>query len=132
MIEYRRPDSSDRNQVGLSAKHLQARLAIHTVWLGERFGRIYGDRFSNPLGFGKTPSRYSDPRRRADANRFGVLYLGDTLKVCFLEAVLRDRRDGLLTRYPCGRRSFSSGATPRSKLWRRSSWSICARIAQSR
>ena len=26
--------------------------------------------------------------------RFGVLYLGETLKVCFLEAVLRDRRDG--------------------------------------
>ncbi|WP_141697770.1 RES family NAD+ phosphorylase [Bradyrhizobium yuanmingense] len=46
------------------------------------------------MGYGKSPSRFSDPRRRIAANRFGVLYLGETLKVCFLEAVLRDRRDG--------------------------------------
>jgi hypothetical protein len=32
--------------------------------------------------------------------RFGVLYLGETLKVCFLEAVLRDRRDGLIGDLP--------------------------------
>lgn len=30
----------------------------------------------------------------------GVVYLGDTLKVCFLEAVLRDRRDGLVGDLP--------------------------------
>lgn len=77
-----------------------ARLAIHTVRPGERFGRIYLDRFPNPLGFGKTPSRFSDPRRRVEANRFGVLYLGDTLKVCFLEAVLRDQRDGVVGALP--------------------------------
>jgi hypothetical protein len=37
-------------------------------------------------------------RRRLASNRFGVLYLGDTVKVCFLEAVLRvrDRRDGAI------------------------------------
>jgi hypothetical protein len=28
------------------------------------------------------------------ASRFGVLYLGSTLKVCFVEAVLRDQGDG--------------------------------------
>lgn len=78
----------------------KARLAIHTVRPGERFGRIYGERFPDPLGFGKTPSRFSDPRRRIDANRFGVLYLGDTFKVCFLEAVLRDRRDGAVGALP--------------------------------
>ncbi|MBY5324329.1 RES family NAD+ phosphorylase [Rhizobium leguminosarum] len=70
-------------------------LDIETVPAGRRFGRIYGSAFPDPLGFGKTPSRFSDPRRRDAANRFGVLYLGETLKVCFLEAVLRDRRDGL-------------------------------------
>lgn len=71
-----------------------SRLELHTVAAGARFGRIYLGRYPDPLGYGKSPSRFSDPRRRIDANRFGVLYLGDTLKVCFLEAILRDRRDG--------------------------------------
>jgi len=35
-----------------------------------------------------------------DAKRFGVLYLGETLKVCFLEAVLRDQRDGVIGALP--------------------------------
>jgi hypothetical protein len=51
--------------------------------------------FLDPLGYGKAKSRFSDPRRRRAANRFGVLYLGETLAVCFLEAVLRDRKDGV-------------------------------------
>lgn len=67
---------------------------------GQRFSRIYLGRYLDPLGFGKTPSRFSDPRRRIAANRFGVLYLGDTLKVCFLEAVLRDQRDGSIGDLP--------------------------------
>lgn len=77
-----------------------ARLAIHTVRSGERFGRIYPNRFLNPLGFGRRPSRFSDPRRRTEANRFGLIYLGDTFKVCFLEAVLRDQRDGIVGTLP--------------------------------
>jgi hypothetical protein len=56
--------------------------------------------FPDPLGFGKNASRFSDPRRRDATKRFGVLYLGETLKVCFLEAVLRDRRDGLIGDLP--------------------------------
>ena len=75
-------------------------LDIETVPSGRRFGRIYASAFPDPLGFGKTPSRFSDPRRRDAAKRFGVLYLGETLKVCFLEAVLRDRRDGLIGDLP--------------------------------
>lgn len=67
---------------------------------GRRFGRIYASAFPDPLGFGKTPSRFSDPRRREATKRFGVLYLGETLKVCFLEAILRDRRDGLIVDLP--------------------------------
>jgi hypothetical protein len=76
------------------------RLDIETVPSGRRFGRIYASAFPDPLGFGKTPSRFSDPRRRDATKRFGVLYLGETLKVCFLEAVLRDRRDGLIGDLP--------------------------------
>lgn len=76
------------------------RLHLHTVNPGLRFGRIYLAKYTDPLGFGKTPSRFSDPRRRKPANRFGVLYLGDTVKVCFLEAVLRDRRDGAIDDLP--------------------------------
>ena len=49
---------------------------------------------------GKTKSRFSDPRQRLQANRFGVLYLGATLKVCFIEAMLRDQRNGQVGDYP--------------------------------
>ncbi|RDL47810.1 hypothetical protein BLJAPNOD_05368 [Ensifer sp. M14] len=75
-------------------------LDIEVVPAGRQFGRIYGSAFPDPLGYGKKPSRFSDPRRRDAAKRFGVLYLGETLKVCFLEAVLRDRRDGLIGDLP--------------------------------
>lgn len=75
-------------------------LDIETIPSGRRFGRIYASAFPDPLGFGKTASRFSDPRRRDATKRFGVLYLGETLKVCFLEAVLRDRRDGLVGDLP--------------------------------
>jgi RES domain len=77
-----------------------ARLRFHEVPAGQRFGRIYLSRHPDPLGYGKTPSRFSDPRRRLATNRFGVLYLGETLKVCFLEALLRDQRDGTIGDLP--------------------------------
>lgn len=77
-----------------------AKLHLYTVPAGVRFGRIYLGKYPDPLGFGKTPSRFSDPRRRKPAKRFGVLYLGDSVKVCFLEAVLRDQRDGLIGNLP--------------------------------
>ncbi len=75
-------------------------LHMHRVPAGQMFGRIYLGRYPAALGFGKTPSRFSDPRRRIAANRFGVLYLGENVKVCFLEAVLRDRRDGAIGDLP--------------------------------
>jgi len=78
----------------------RAELEIETIPLGRTFGRIYWGAYPDPLGYGKSLSRFSDPRRRVDANRFGVLYLGDSLKVCFLEAVLRDRREGLVDDLP--------------------------------
>lgn len=73
-----------------------ADLHLHIVPLAQKFGRIYSTRYPDPLSFGKTRSRFSDPRRRREASRFGVLYLGETVKVCFLEAVLRDQRDGMI------------------------------------
>ena len=78
----------------------RAKLDIVTIPLGQTFGRIYWSTYPDPLGYGKSPSRFSDPRRRVAANRFGVLYLGDSLKVCFLETVLRDRREGLVDDLP--------------------------------
>ncbi|MER9312224.1 RES family NAD+ phosphorylase [Mesorhizobium australicum] len=81
-------------------------LQIHTVLAGLKFGRIYMDRYPDPLGIGKTPSRFSDPRARTPQNRFGVLYLGDTIKVCFLEAVLRDQRDGVVGDLPIDEREL--------------------------
>ncbi|WP_353646526.1 RES family NAD+ phosphorylase [Mesorhizobium sp. WSM2239] len=78
----------------------RAKLEIETIPPGRTFGRIYWSTYPDPLGYGKSPSRFSDPRRRTAANRFGVLYLGDSLKVCFLETVLRDRREGLVHDLP--------------------------------
>ena len=75
-------------------------LDLTSIGAGERFFRIYPSSYPDPLGYGKTRSRFSDPRRRADAKRFGVLYLGASLKVCFVEAVLRDRRNGAVGDYP--------------------------------
>lgn len=77
-----------------------ADLELHDVPAGVQFGRIYLGRYPEPLGFGKTKSRFSDPRRRVPANRFGVLYLGETVKVCFIEALLRDQRDGMIDDLP--------------------------------
>jgi RES domain len=84
----------------------RAALHLATVDPGARFGRIILNRHSDALGFGKTPSRFSDPRRRIPSHRFGVIYLGETLKVCFLEAVLRDSRNGAVGDYPMDEREL--------------------------
>lgn len=83
-----------------TADFSRATLDLTTFPVGTQFCRIDFPRHANPLGFSKTPSRFSDPRRRKPENRFGVLYLGETLKVCFLEAVLRDKRNGSIGDYP--------------------------------
>lgn len=71
-------------------------LVIAPIDAGNTFGRIHRKTFPDPLGYGKNATRFSDPRRRKPENRFGVLYLGASLKVCFIETILRDRRDGLV------------------------------------
>jgi len=82
------------------ATFARSKLEIAIVRAGRRFGRIYADAYPDPIGYGKSPSRFSDPRKRKPDGRFGVLYLGETLKVCFLEAVLRDQREGLIGDLP--------------------------------
>ena len=77
-----------------SAAFRSAPLDLARIPAGQVFGRIYHQRFPDPLGYGKSRSRFSDPRRRVADAGFGVLYLGSSLQVCFLEAVLRDHRDG--------------------------------------
>ena len=71
-------------------------LDIATINPGRIFGRIHRKSYRDPLGYGLNASRFSDPRRRLPKNRFSVLYLGSTLKVCFVETILRDRRDSLV------------------------------------
>jgi len=72
----------------------EAVLDIAEIGSGGRFGQIHQESYSDPLSFAKSKSRFSDPRSLPEDQRFGVLYLGSTLKVCFIEAVLRDRRNG--------------------------------------
>jgi hypothetical protein len=81
-------------------------LDLSAVPAGRRFGRIFLDRYPDPLGYGKARSRFADPRRRVSRSRFGVLYLGESLKVCFLEAMLRDRRNGAVGDYPIAESDF--------------------------
>ena len=71
-------------------------LDLRTVPVGQSYGRIHRNNFPDPLSFGKNPTRFSDPRRRVAANRFGVFYVGSSLKVCFVETLIRDERDGVV------------------------------------
>lgn len=86
-----------------TAAFAQVDLDIATIAAAEPYRRVWLASYPDPLGYGKGRSRFGDPRRRVEANRFGVLYLGSSLKVCFLEAVLRDQRDGLVGSRPLGR-----------------------------
>ncbi|GGK34351.1 hypothetical protein GCM10011322_21350 [Salinarimonas ramus] len=76
----------------------QRRVLTSEIPKGRRYRRIYRSEFPDPLGYAKSPSRFSDPRALSDDDRFGVVYFNETSTSCFLEAVLRDRRDGILGR----------------------------------
>ena len=63
--------------------------------------RLYQSRFPNPLGYGFSPSRFSDPETSLiPPERFGVIYFGSSIKVCFVEAILRDRGVGRTHTFP--------------------------------
>lgn len=66
------------------------RLVLAEVPAGRVWRRLYESRFPDPLGFGPGLSRFSDPTGQA----FGLVYLGSSAKVAFVETILRDRADG--------------------------------------
>lgn len=65
-------------------------LDLKVIPAGEVWRRIYETRFPNALGFGPGLNRFSDPTGRG----FGVVYLGSSAKVAFVETLLRDAADG--------------------------------------
>lgn len=78
-----------------------SKIELALISAGALWFRLYSSIYKDPLGFGFSPSRFSDPRiDLPEADRFGVIYLGTSLKVCFLEKVLRDRRNGRLGDIP--------------------------------
>lgn len=60
---------------------------------GSTWHHLFLNCFSDPLGFGFSSSRFSDPRK-ARQPRFGVYYIGQTFEVAFLETIVRDRKNG--------------------------------------
>jgi hypothetical protein len=76
-------------------------IELASIKTGTKWFRLYSSRYPDPLGFGFSPSRFSDPRVvLPEKDCFGVIYFGSSLKVCFLERVLRDRRNGRLGDVP--------------------------------
>ena len=76
-------------------------IELASIKTGTKWFRLYSSRYPDPLGFGFSPSRFSDPHvALPEKDRFGVIYFGSSLKVCFLERILRDRRNGPLGDVP--------------------------------
>jgi hypothetical protein len=65
-------------------------LVLKTIPAGDVWRRMYETRFPDPLGWGPGLSRFSDPTGRAH----GVVYLGASASVAFVETTLRDAADG--------------------------------------
>lgn len=65
-------------------------LVLKTLDAGAVWRRMYETRFPDPLGWGPGLNRFSDPTGTA----FGVVYLGSSAKVAFVETLLRDAADG--------------------------------------
>jgi RES domain-containing protein len=64
---------------------------ITSTLRSQRFFRIYRQGRTS-LGFGYGRTRFSDPR---SPPQFGVAYFGASIEACFVEALIRDRRNGL-------------------------------------
>jgi RES domain-containing protein len=76
-------------------------IELASIRTGAKWFRLYPSRYPDPLGFGFSPSRFSDPRvALPEKDRFRVIYFGSSLKVCFLERILRDLRNGRLGDVP--------------------------------
>ena len=76
-------------------------LVLADITAGAVWRRLYQTRFADPLGYGLGPSRFSDPETSfLPPARFGVVYFGSSVKVCCLEAILRDRGVGRTGAFP--------------------------------
>ena len=76
-------------------------LVTSQIASGDVWWRLYRRSHTDPLGFSYGPSRFSDPRTDLiPPKRYGVVYFGSTVKVCFAEAILRDRGVGRLQAPP--------------------------------
>lgn len=71
-----------------AAQLIRAQVPAASVW-----HHIFLGRFPDPLGFGQSASRFSDPRKKPP-RQFGVYYVGQTFEAAFLETILRDRKNG--------------------------------------
>ena len=68
---------------------------------GGTWWRLYRSHHLDPLGHNFGPSRFSDPETTlAPPARFDVVYLGSSVKVCFVETILRDRDVGRIKKLP--------------------------------
>ena len=72
------------------AAFAKRRLVLKTVPAGEVWRRLFETHFPDPLGWGPGVNRFSDPTGHA----YGVIYLGSSAKVAFVETLLRDAADG--------------------------------------
>ncbi|MDI1282812.1 MAG: RES family NAD+ phosphorylase [Reyranella sp.] len=66
--------------------------------------RIYKSVHPDPLGFGRSKSRFSDPT----GTQFGLVYLGSSAKVAFAEVVLRDRAVATINPFPLSQSELDS------------------------
>jgi hypothetical protein len=69
-----------------------AQFVKRRIEAGAVYHHIFLDRHPDPLGFGLSPSRFSDPRRQVK-HRYGIYYVGATFEVAFLETLVRDSRN---------------------------------------
>jgi hypothetical protein len=69
-----------------TAQLIRAEVPAGAVW-----HHIFLSRFPDPLGFGFSASRFSDPRKEPP-QRFRVYYVGQSFEVAFLETIVRDRK----------------------------------------
>lgn len=63
-------------------------LIVREISAGSGWHRIFLDGYSDPLGYGVAPSRFSLPPLVG-----GVCYLGETFADAFVETLVRDRRN---------------------------------------
>jgi hypothetical protein len=98
-------------------------LSLVDVARGAAWRRLYQSRFPNPLGYGFSPSRFSDPATTlVPPERFGVVYFGSSIKVCFVEAILRDRGVARTHAFPIEWAELEAWSCAEVRV----EWSICA------